>query len=151
MSSTEVLDKLSLLSQDEENQNFIAGDETCMKGLITFLQDADANIVEESLKIIFRLSGDSENCQCMVQHLGLVPSIRALMLEYGLRQSSKKLASDIYTNIQDFLEDAPTEAFTVKINCVSKKSQSNLLLLHNNNQINKINNLLHQTLPITKI
>ncbi len=72
------------------------------------MENEDSEVVFIALEALYQLSLSIEDRPRMASILGLVSSVKALMLSHSANAESKKMATNVYANLQTHLDGVTT-------------------------------------------
>ena len=82
-------------------------DKTCLAAVTKFLINPDQDVVFEALEIIYLLSLHRGNEEILAREPGLIHYTKKFMIDHFTAPKLKKISSDIYANLQNYLSLAP--------------------------------------------
>jgi armadillo repeat-containing protein 1 len=108
----EVVGSLKILAAEPENRSHIIQDETCLQGVINFLQNPDPKIVFMALEVVQLLADGQENRSQLAKQAELVKSVRKIMLDISADPQAKRIASSIYASLQSHFQPSSSTSST---------------------------------------
>lgn len=91
------------LASDPRNRATIVRDQGCLPGLVLFLDNPDADVVETALETLLFLASCDDNKGIMTEELGLLVSIK----DIAASTTASSFMQDIAKAIMDCLQPAP--------------------------------------------
>jgi len=108
MSAKEIVASLRALAADPANRSQIVRENSCLPGLVVFLQDKDSDVVFTAIEVVYFLSLHLTNRPLMAAEPGMVKAVKRLMVTGSIKE--KKIAIAAYTNLQAHATTAKASA-----------------------------------------
>jgi len=105
-----VAESLRNLAKSPENRSRIISDHTCVQCIVNCLENSDVEVVMLALEALHLLSQRIEDRPRLAGIIGLVSSVKAVMLSHAADPQCKKMASNVYVNLQSHLEGVNTSS-----------------------------------------
>jgi len=103
-----VVESLHNLAKVPENRSRIISDHTCIQCIVNSLENEDIEVCLLALEVLHLLSQRSEDQPRLAGIVGLVSSVKSIMLSHTVDPQCKKMASNVYASLQSHLEGVDT-------------------------------------------